>query len=97
MTAYVLTPLARADLDDIWNYSDATWGTAQAETYLRAIDAACAGLATGATASQNAEYIRAGYRKAYAGRHVLFYRQGIDGTVIVRILHQSMDVKAHLF
>lgn len=97
MTAYVLTPAARADLDDIWDYTHGTWGPAQAETYVRAIDAACAAVGSGTTASQSAEHIRAGYRKAYSGRHVLFYRV-VDGqTVIVRILHQRMDVDTHLF
>ena len=97
MSPYLLTPAARADLDDIWDYSETNWGTVQAETYVRAIDAACRGLHTGASVSQSADNIREGYRKAYVGRHVLFYRQGDDGIVIVRILHQRMDIKTHLF
>ncbi|MEP1963696.1 type II toxin-antitoxin system RelE/ParE family toxin [Tateyamaria sp.] len=97
MTAYLLTPAARADLDDIWDYTETTWGLAQAETYLRAIDAACAGLATQVTVNQSAEHIRAGYRKAFCGRHVLYYRQNDGDTIVVRILHQRMDVDAHLF
>lgn len=97
MTGYVLTPAARADLDDIWDYTHTTWGPAQAETYLRAIDAACVGVAAGTTASQSAAHIREGYRRAYTGQHVLFYRQSDGQTVIVRILHQRMDVDTHLF
>jgi len=92
MTAYLLTLAARADLDGIWDYDFRIWGAAQAETYLRAIAAACAGLADGTTASQDAGHVRAGYRKAISVRHVLFYRRSEAQIVVVRILHQRMDV-----
>ncbi len=97
MTAYLLTPAARADLDDIWDYTVATWGEAQAEIYLRAIAAACAGLVSGTTASLDAAHVREGYRKAISGRHVLFYREIAGQAVVIRILHQRMDVDTHLF
>ena len=40
--------------------------------------------------------IRPGYRKQAAGSHFIFYRLARPGIEIVRILHQSMDVEAHL-
>jgi len=33
-----LRPKAIDDLSDIWNYSAETWGTAQAERYLRGLE-----------------------------------------------------------
>ena len=97
MTACLLTPAARADLDDIWEYTVARWGAAQASSYLRTIAAACAGLADGTTASQDAGHVRAGYRKAISGRHVLFFRHTEAQIVVVRILHQRMDVDTQRF
>jgi toxin ParE1/3/4 len=35
MSRYVLSPRARADLDDIWAYSAQRWGTDQAKDYIR--------------------------------------------------------------
>ena len=92
MSDWRLTPAARADLDGIWDYTTQTWGATQAETYVRALIAACAGIGAGATPSQDAGHVRPGYRKALSGRHVLFYRQGAQGVEVVRILYQRMDV-----
>ena len=32
---YVLSPRARADVDEIWDYTERCWGFGQAETYIR--------------------------------------------------------------
>lgn len=39
--------------------------------------------------------IRDGYRKYHIGRHLIFYREADEGIVIIRILHDRMDVEAH--
>ena len=97
MTGYVLTPRARRDLSDIWDYSAEQWGAAQADRYIRLIAAACDALATGRTKGRSAESIRLGYFRQTVGSHVLFYRARKRGGVeIVRILHQRMDVERNL-
>jgi toxin ParE1/3/4 len=40
--------------------------------------------------------LRPGYRKYLVGSHVLFYRVTNTDVVVVRILHQRMDVERHL-
>jgi toxin ParE1/3/4 len=40
--------------------------------------------------------VRPGYRRYSVGSHVLFYRVSAAATVVVRILHQRMDVERHL-
>jgi toxin ParE1/3/4 len=40
--------------------------------------------------------IRAGYLKYAVGLHFLFYRLTADHLDVVRILHQRMDISAHL-
>ena len=97
MTGYVLTPRARHDLNEIWDYSAVQWGAAQADRTIRLIATACAALATGRTKGRSAEAIRPGYFRQTVGSHVLFYRAGKRGSIeIVRILHQRMDVERHL-
>jgi toxin ParE1/3/4 len=98
---YLLSPLALADLSDIWDYSYSNWGADQADAYVVAIHAACEELAQtmakGRPGGQSAEHIRMGYRKYLIGSHVIFFRCKVDDVVeVVRILNQRMDVSAHL-
>lgn len=98
---YLLSPLALADLSDIWDYSCGNWGADQADAYVLAIHAACEALAKtlakGRAGGQSAEHIRAGYRKQLMGSHVIFFRcQTREMVEVVRILNQRMDVPAHL-
>jgi toxin ParE1/3/4 len=93
----VFRPAAVRDLDRIWTWTADRWGVARAERYLRAIRDPCTALATGDHSGTDASEIRPGYRKARAGRHVLFHRLQPDGTVeVVRILHERMDVPSRL-
>lgn len=97
MTGYVLTPRARRDLSEIWDYSAVQWGAAQADRYIRLIASACAALADGRTKGRSAEAIRPGYFRQIVGSHVLFYRARKRGGIeIVRTPHQRMDVERHL-
>ena len=91
-----LSPAAKADIDEIWDYSEERWGRSQANRYVRDIDATCTGLAEGHVSSLSAEDIRPGYRKAACGSHMIYFRQDSDDIEVVRILHQSMDVDRHL-
>ena len=96
MTGYVLSPRAQADLDGIWDYTEATWGEAQAETYLRDIAHAFKTLVDDPRRGLDCGHIRAGYRKYAVGSHVIFYRMA-GGTIdVVRILHGRMDFERHL-
>jgi toxin ParE1/3/4 len=97
VTAYVLSPRARGDLSEIWDYSAAQWGAAQADRYIRLIVAACAALAPGRIMGSSADAIRSGYLRHAIGSHVLFYRaHESGGAEIVRVLHQRMDIERHL-
>ena len=93
---YRLTPAARADLEEIWQYTASTWSTEQAETYSNLIIDAFDLLAADPERGRDAGHIRTGYRYWTVGRHFLFYRD-VNGTPeIVRILHQQRDHRRHL-
>lgn len=96
MPAAHLSPAAERDIENIWDYTEERWGRRQSVRYVRDLQAVCAGLADGSTPSRSADDIREGYRKAACGSHTAYFRIDSGRTVIVRILHQSMDVDRHL-
>jgi toxin ParE1/3/4 len=95
MTRYVLSPRARRDIDEIWDYTAKLWGAKQAENYLRQLQAAIKLIAANPALGRSCDNVRRGYRKFPAGSHMLFYRAEKSGVEIVRILHARMDVDRH--
>lgn len=93
---FIVSPRARADIDDIWDYTARQWGTRQAEIYLRLLQAAVDAVASDPEVGPTCDDVRPGYRKYRVGSHVLFYRVTASSVVVVRILHQRMDVDRHL-
>lgn len=96
MSRYVLSPRARADLDDIWVYSAQSWGTDQAKDYIRLVQSAIETVAEEPRRGRACDEVRKGYRKYPAGSHVLLYRVLKAEIDIVRILHSRMDFERHL-
>jgi toxin ParE1/3/4 len=92
---YTISPSARHDLDEIWVYTEARWGSDQAEFYTRQIGRDIAVIAAQPLMGRPCPDIRAGYYRYPSGSHVLFYRLIAGGIDIVRILHERMDVGRH--
>lgn len=93
--AYVLSPLAEADLEEIWIYTAQEWSVDQAEIYSNEIIDVFEDIAEGKKAGRPAT-VREGYLKVLAGRHAIYFQIQGDLITIVRILHQGMDVERHL-
>ncbi len=96
MSQVILSPKAKSDLSDIWDYTLAEWGIDQAEKYVRELWAAMKGQACDPSASTDISDVRKGYRKIRSGSHVIFFKLTRDGIDVVRILHQRMDFERHL-
>ena len=92
---YGLSPLAEADLEDIWRYTAETWSVRQAEAYHAEIVEAFEGLASGLKIGCRAD-IREGYFKHAVGSHVIYYLLLDAEIAIIRVLHRRMDVSRHL-
>lgn len=90
------TPAARADLDQIFDFTGERWGKAQALRYLREIQKCCDGLMSGLSHTRSANHVRPGYFKAAVEAHTISFRQTDNAVVVIRILHQRMDVDQHL-
>lgn len=96
MTRYILSPLARADLDNIWEHTSKRWDDDQAEAYLRMIQAAIDTVAANPKLGSRYDEVRAGYRRHRAGSHLILYPETSDAIDIVRVLHEKMDIGSHL-
>lgn len=92
---YRLSPLAEADLDEIWLYTRDQWSIQQADQYVSDILDACALLASGRRHGRPLT-VRDGYFKYPSGSHFLCFQIAEGGIDIIRILHQRMDVGRHL-
>jgi toxin ParE1/3/4 len=92
VTAYVLTPAARADLADIWLYTADRWGVEQADAYVRRIEDDLAD----ANATPLARPFEGKWR-IRSGHHLCIFRVVETDTIeVVRILHERMDPSLHL-
>lgn len=96
MTELHLSEVARADLIDIWRTTFETWGPDQADTYLDDIDRALNGLIANPLIGADCSDIVQGARRLITGRHVAFYQVSDEVIFVIRVLHQSMDVKRQL-
>ena len=97
MSRYVLSPAARADLEQIWDYTCDRWGDDQAEQYVREIQRAIERAVDNPEIGRACDEVRPGYGKHPVGTHMLYYRiAGVDVIDMVRILHQRMDIDRHL-
>jgi toxin ParE1/3/4 len=93
---YRLSPRALQDLEEIWLYTFQQWSATQANSYVSDILSACKGLVSGEKIGMNAEDIRNGYWKYFNGSHSIYYKFTGQHLDVMRILHQSRDVKTHL-
>lgn len=94
--SYRLSPQAERDLEEIWTYTCRTWSRRQADQYHADLITAIDRLARGQLTGRAVDDLRPGYLKYPVGQHVLFYRLNINFLDVIRILHQRMDVPAHL-
>ena len=98
MTKYYLTNKAVEDLTNIWNYTFDTWSERQADIYYNMLIESCQKIAEnpllyGLKYDEITEGLR-GYR---ANKHIIFYQILQDDKILViRILHQRMDLKRRM-
>ncbi len=92
-----LTKAARADLRRIYAYTFGKWGEPQADTYLDALRQAMDRIAIGLTTATPLRSRHPDMFKLRQGRHlVIFQRRDDERILVVRVLHERMDIDAHL-
>jgi toxin ParE1/3/4 len=96
MPPFLLTAAALSDIIDIGRFTAKKWGKRQRNKYLKQFDDAFNLLARQPEIGRDADDLRLGYKKFSQGSHTIFYRVGTESKiVVVRILHNSMDVERH--
>lgn len=96
MKRWLLRPQAEQDLRSIRTYTRRTWGDAQARIYLSAIRATIKQATEFPDLGSLHEHLRHEYRTMRAGHHLVVYRESGDVLLIVRILHERMDIDTEL-
>ena len=96
MSSYTLSVRADSDIEEIARSSAAEWGRERAEAYILALHNTCLTLAAFPELGRDSGHIREGYRRIGSGSHIIFYRVESDEVLVVRVLHQSMDIVRHL-
>jgi len=87
---------ALSDIIDIGRFTAKKRGKRQRKKYLKQFDDAFNLLARQPEIGRDADDLRPGYKKFSQGSHTIFYRVGTESKiVVVRILHNSMDVERH--
>jgi toxin ParE1/3/4 len=96
MAAYSLSSKAAADLDQIHEYTILNFGLQQAREYLLGLHERFETLVENPMQGRSADELSPGLRRLEYKSHVVFYVPKDKGIRVVRVLHQSMDVKRHV-
>lgn len=90
-----LSPKANDDLEEIFEYSFNNWGINQAEKYQDDLYNAMLLISNNPNIGVD-YYFKEGCRKFHINKHFIFYKLENKSCVIIRILHEKMDVYSHL-
>lgn len=96
MHRYRLTPSAKSDLIDIWNYTVGTRGEKQAEKYLQDIENKLNQLADNPELGKQRPEIVPGYYSFPVRKHIIFYIISDSYIDIIGLLHGKMDIDKNL-
>jgi toxin ParE1/3/4 len=90
-----ITPLARGDMDGIFDHGVANFGIAKADVYATQLVTALSRLIDFPEMAPMARDRKDGSRRLVCGSHAIIYRIDGDRLHIARVLHQSMDPDLH--
>ena len=92
MPRVLRTPLARADLIEIWNYV-ADDSPSNADRLLDLINKQCGTLARFPKMGRARNELSPSLRSFPVGNYVIFYREVSKGIEIIRVLHGARDIE----
>ncbi len=91
-----VSDLAKKDLVRIGDYTRRRWGVAQKRKYLGQLMAGFKAIRDTSGLGAPRDDIASGLRGHPTDKHVIFYRETESELLIVRVLHESMDLRRHL-
>lgn len=93
---YLISPKAQWDLESIWRYTYETWSREQANAYYNQIIEAIELLAEERLSGREVATVRRGYLALAVQSHFVLFKKRSGRLIVVRILHQRMNIAAHL-
>lgn len=97
MGKFSLTKKAIDDLNGIWLYTAENWSENQADKYYKLLTDAFPEIADTPKIGRQYKEIDDLTYGLRVGRHIIFYRANkIQNVVILRILHQRMDIQSNM-
>lgn len=96
MLKLFVSPQAINDLEDIFEYTVQNWSITRAEIYQDLLFESMNTILSSPKIGTNYYFKKGKYRKLNSGKHIMFYRVEGDNCIIVRILHERMDLNSHL-
>jgi toxin ParE1/3/4 len=97
MASFRLSDRARANLIDIYDFTEARFGAYQADAYHAGLERTFGLLADFPRIGQSADELRTGYRRFRFQSHFVFYTAEAAGVVIRAVLHAAKDIRPQLF
>ena len=91
-----LTKEADEDLREILGYSIAEFGLKRAEKYYFELQNKFNSILERASHSTDYSFVEEGLRRTNYMKHAIFYRSTDQEIIIIRVLHQKMDMLRHL-
>jgi len=92
----VRTRPAEEDLNDIFKYSYENFGEEQAEKYYGGLEDRFIEILNGIAHSTDWSDVVPGMRRTNYERHAIFYERDADDVIILRVLHQQVDILRHI-
>lgn len=96
MARFELTAAALRDVAAIADHTEINWGTAQAQLYLDALEIKLAQLAAQPSLGRTRDELGAGVRSARFESHIVYFRRGRAGMLVLRVLHARQDPVSHI-
>ncbi len=97
MSKFALSAKADLDLDGIYDYTLVQWSLTQADRYHKLLMDACRQIARDPARGKRYEGIAENMRGFRVGKHIIFYMEaGPNEVLIVRILHNQMDLQSRI-
>ncbi len=91
-----LTNDADRDLIDIYLYGIENFGLAKADIYIQSLKMKLEIIAENPSFGADYNDIKSQLRRYESRSHAIYYQPGIDGVLVLRILHCRMDPARHL-
>ncbi len=96
MLKLLVSPKAISDLEVIFEYTARTWSLIQAEKYHDELYSGMLQLCNEPSMGKVYYFKKGNYRYLKVNRHLIFYQTNPNECIIVRILHEVMDLSVHL-